>query len=70
MQQPRPGHVVATVAVAGPASPKASELMLRLDDAREVRAEEVTGVAGAGTPTWLLVCIDRSGSIGRRQPYA
>lgn len=63
-RQTSPGNVVVTLAVGGPGTPKANELSLQLDNAPSVHASQVSGVAKPAAPPWLMLCLDRSGSIG------
>lgn len=65
-RQLAPGKVLVTVAYGGPGAPKASELALRLGDQRDIGAAGLAAVAEPTAPTWLLLCLDRSGSIGPR----
>lgn len=61
-----PGKVLVTVAYGGPEAPKASELALRFGDLPDIGAAGLSAVAEPTAPTWLLLCLDRSGSIGPR----
>ena len=63
-RQTSPGHVAATVAIAGPSRLQPNELSLELDGARPVNASTIAPSATPGAPGWLVLCLDRSGSIG------
>jgi hypothetical protein len=63
-RQAGPGNVVITIALQTTASPKPADLALQLDDAPLVRATAVTSTATPAAPAWLMLCLDRSGSIG------
>lgn len=59
--QLRPGEVVARVSFAGAAPLRASELALRFDGSETVPA---AGLAAVPAASALLLCVDRSGSMG------
>jgi hypothetical protein len=65
-RQTQPGNVVVTVAHGGAGAPKATELSLRLSGASDIPAKGVSAATGPPVPTLLLLCVDRSGSIGPR----
>jgi len=58
------GSVVVTVALQAAGVPQPSDLILQLDNAAPVRASAVTPADTPAAPAWLMVCLDRSGSIG------
>jgi hypothetical protein len=62
-RQTQPGKVQVIVAHGRAAAPTAAELTLRLGSS-EVRASSVSAQPAPEAPTWLLLCVDRSGSIG------
>ena len=63
-RQASAGNVVVTIALQGPVVPNPSELALQLDNTPLVRARGVTAVTTPAAPAWLMLCLDRSGSIG------
>lgn len=65
-RQTQPGNVVVTVSYGGTGVPKATDLLLRLGGASDIPAKEVSAAGGPPVSTLLLLCIDRSGSIGPR----
>lgn len=60
--QVAPGKVDVTISVPGEA-PKPDEVVLRLDGQRDVPASEIRALPPAPPPAWLVICIDRSGSM-------
>lgn len=64
-RQTTPGKVVVTVALPTAVAPKAGELALQLDNTPLIRADGVTTLVTPAGPAYLMLCIDRSGSIGQ-----
>lgn len=60
-----PGSVVVTIALPGAVAPRSGELGLQLDNTPLVKAASVTNLGTPAGPAWLMLCIDRSGSIGQ-----
>lgn len=60
-RQTRPGEVVARIDFTGPDKLQAADLRLRLDDGREASA---AALAMVPADIALLLCLDRSGSMG------
>lgn len=61
-RQAAPGNVVVAIAAQG--MPVRAELALQLDNAPPVQAARVTPVPTPQVPLWLMLCLDRSGSVG------
>lgn len=64
-RQTTPGKVVVTIALPTAVAPKAGELALQLDNTPLIRADGVTTLVTPAGPAYLMLCIDRSGSIGQ-----
>jgi len=64
VSQSRPGDVVARVSYVGTGALAPATLSLRLDAAHSVAAASVTSAPGAAASVALLLCLDRSGSMG------
>ena len=64
-RQTTPGKVIVTVASPSAVPPKASDLALQLDNTPLIRADSVVSLATPAGPAWLVLCLDRSGSIGQ-----
>lgn len=64
--QPRPGQVVARVSYTGATAPQPAEIALRLDPAGgpAIPAASVVAVPAGAAPAAVLICVDRSGSMG------
>jgi hypothetical protein len=63
-QQTSPGNVSATVTLGGPGRLQRNELSLELDGSGPVPASEIAASSAANSPSWLVLCLDRSGSVG------
>lgn len=59
-----PGKLVARLSVDGAAAPQAREFTLRLDKSITLPASKVASVPAAAGSAALLICLDRSGSMG------
>ena len=64
VSQPKPGYVVARVSYVGAGALAPAALSLRLDAVHSVPAASVASAAVAAAPVALLLCLDRSGSMG------
>ena len=62
-RQTSPGNVVVTIALPDAKVPARGELELQLDSTPLIKAGSVTSLGAPGGPAWLMLCIDRSGSI-------
>jgi hypothetical protein len=62
-----PGEVIVTFAVPATITPKADEVSLQLDNTPLIKAKagSVSSLGSPAGPAWLMLCIDRSGSIGQ-----
>jgi Mg-chelatase subunit ChlD len=63
-RQAAPGQVVVDVAIDGSKPPVARALALEIDGVRLQPTGDVSPVGAGAAPGWLVLCIDRSGSIG------
>lgn len=63
--QARPGEVVVRVGYTGAAPPPPSALSLHLGNDAPIKAASVEPVPASAAPVALLLCLDRSGSMGR-----
>jgi hypothetical protein len=63
-RQESPGKVVARTRVDAAATPQASEFAMRLDGAAEIPASKLDKAPPEANSAALLICVDRSGSMG------
>ncbi|MGJ7506613.1 FHA domain-containing protein [Variovorax sp. GT1P44] len=62
--QASPGKVVARTRVDASSAPQASEFAMRLDGASEIPATKLDKAPPEANSAALLICVDRSGSMG------
>lgn len=63
-RQTAPGRVEVDLTIDPPVPPAAGTLALEIDGVRVPPTGDVAPVAAGGAPGWLVLCIDRSASIG------
>lgn len=64
-RQTTPGNLVVTVGLNGAKTPtNPGDLFIVLDDSPPIAAQSLTSAAASTAPTWVMLCLDRSGSIG------